>query len=127
MGIGSSSSAEGGRTVIMVEVLTLFVLLALPAAVVTVIVSEILLRRGKRPSVWLVIAAAFIMTPLALITPVVAQAGWEALSWQFWEGGAKPGGVEILLPIIGLCIIGALLLSSGVVFLYQRKTGAIRR
>ncbi len=76
---------------------------------------------------WLAIAAAFIMTPLVLIAPVVAQAGWSALSWQYWEGGAKPGAGEILVPIIGLCIIGALLLSSVVIFFYQRRTGAICR
>ena len=69
---------------------------------------------------WLAVAAAFIMTSLALIAPVVTQAGWKALSWQFWEGDAKPGAVEILLPFIDLCMIGALLLSPVVVFLYQR-------
>lgn len=100
---------------------TLFLLLALPAATATAIACEILLRRGKRPAVWLAIAAAFVMTPLALIAPVVAQAGWKALSWQFWEGDAKPGAVEILLPSLGLFIIGALLLSWVVVFLYQRR------
>lgn len=73
------------------------------------------------------VAAAFIMTPLALIAPIVAQAGWKALSWQFWEGDAKPGAVEILLASLGLCMIGALLLSSVVVFLYQRREGAIHR
>ncbi|OJV03694.1 MAG: hypothetical protein BGO12_20220 [Verrucomicrobia bacterium 61-8] len=122
MGIGSPSSAEGGRTVIMVEVLTLFVLLALPAAVVTAIVSEILLRRGRRASVWVAVAASLIVTPLTFLGLVVALTNWREVTWrQFWEGDAKPGAAELLLPIMGVHVIAALLLSAGVVWLYPRR------
>jgi len=63
------------------------------------------------------------MTPLAIIAPVVGQVDGKALTWrQFWEGGAKPGAAELLLPFIGLSVIAALLLSAVVVFLYQRRT-----
>lgn len=63
------------------------------------------------------------MTPLTIIVPVAGQVDGKALTWrQFWEGDAKPGAVEILLPFIGLSVIGALLLSAVVVFLYQCRT-----
>ena len=107
----------------MLAVFTLFLLLALPAVTATAIACEILHCRGKRPSVWVAVAAAFVMTPLAIIAPVVGQVDGKALTWrQFWAGDAKPSAAEFLLPIIGLSVIGALLLSAVVVFLYQRRT-----
>jgi len=103
----------------------LMICLSVPSALVTAIICERLLRRGKRVSVWVAVVTAFAMAPVAMFAMGVLAGGWNAFSMDFWEDVKT--GFDILLPVLAIFVIAALPFSSMVVLLYQRRAGVVRK
>lgn len=99
--------------------------LSVPSALVTAIICERLLRRGKRVSVWVAVVTAFAMAPVMMFALGILTAGWSAFTVGFWDDVKT--GFDVLLFVWAIFVIFALPFSAGVVWLYQRRAVMIRR
>ena len=100
----------------------LFLIFGVPAIALAILGCRRRIARGHQPTLWQAILPSFLAPPVIFLGWLIVMGdGRSVFTAAFWDGGGKPGGLEILLPLVGFLVIFALILTSILVFLYQRK------
>lgn len=88
---------------------------------------KLAISSARRPSVLIAIASSLLGSASGWILFLIAWDGAKVLTPDYWLGDAKPGGLEIVLPLVFISIIVSLVPTSIVVAIYQSKWKAFSK
>lgn len=98
-----------------------FILAFILAVVSTIFLCHRYEGDRRRPSVILAIFVSVSATLISWGGVLISTYGLKVLTFQGWMADAKPGAIEIILPLVAINIAINLFTSAIIVSIYQKK------